>query len=493
MSNNGYISQAQKLIQVFSGISSTEDLVIFVAGTDGMLACCQELIDQYDRNTQLPLIQDIGKLCVATGVLPGALFAEVRKVLLALNRFHDSGQDHYGVLGLQSNASVEEIKKTYRRLSKMYHPDRNLDAADGGKRFMEISGAYHALMINSGKRRTEGNVPWRKRIGHGPGMSHRKERKFFLILVIVLVVSLSCFSIYLSARYTRQAALSQLPSYTMAKEKRNSTTAPQPGEDTSGGATVENIDTAPATPDTLPPDGEQIPIDKAEQEAADQLYQLAPDPPRPPAPEPESEPDRTLAQAPATATATAAVKQVTAPEPAAPLQTISVNEALPAAAVRKEIRVASAGDKPAKKEERSPAAEESNDMRPTPDNPPAEQGDGSELIKGVINNYAEHYNKRELASFLNLFAESATENGQPVAKMGDQYRSLFDHTRAINMQIHDASWKQVEAGFLIRGRFNANYTYNDGRTKEHMGDISFSLVNDQGELKIQTLEYVFRE
>lgn len=487
MSDNGYISQAQKLIQVFSGISSTEDLVIFVAGTDGMLTFCQELIDQYDRNTQLPLIQDVGKICAAKGVLPGALFAEARKVLLALNRFHDSGQDPYGVLGLKSDASVEEIKKAYRSLSKEYHPDRNLDAADGGKRFMEISGAYHALMINSGKRKTEENAPWRKKMGHGPGISYHKERKFFLILVIILVVSLTGFSIYLSARYTRQAALSQLPSYTMAKENGNTATAPHAMGEPSGGATAENTDAAPNPSENPSPGEEQPGTVTADPETGDRLYQFAPDPARPLTPESESEPDRTIAQAPTKATA--ATKPAAALATVAAEQIVSMNEPPPPAAAREKIQATPAAATPTTKREKFSAAEEPGDMP----EPPDEKPESSELIKVVINHYAEHYNKRELASFLNLFAEGATENGQLVAKLGDQYRSLFDHTRAINMQIHDASWQPYEAGFRLRGRFNANYTYNDGRSNEHIGDISFYLVDDRGQLKIQSLEYMFRE
>ena len=33
----------------------------------------------------------------------------------------------YSVLGLDENASQDEIKKSYRRLSLKYHPDKNHD------------------------------------------------------------------------------------------------------------------------------------------------------------------------------------------------------------------------------------------------------------------------------------------------------------------------------------------------------------------------------
>ena len=38
-------------------------------------------------------------------------------------------RDFYDILGVSKDASQDEIKKAYRRLSKKYHPDLN-DAAD---------------------------------------------------------------------------------------------------------------------------------------------------------------------------------------------------------------------------------------------------------------------------------------------------------------------------------------------------------------------------
>jgi DnaJ family protein B protein 4 len=51
---------------------------------------------------------------------------------------------HYEILGIDSDASEQEIRKAYRALSLKYHPDKNSDE-DATKRFHEISTAYDIL------------------------------------------------------------------------------------------------------------------------------------------------------------------------------------------------------------------------------------------------------------------------------------------------------------------------------------------------------------
>jgi len=53
-------------------------------------------------------------------------------------------QDYYEVLGLPRNASDEEIKKTFRKLAKLYHPDRNSEPGAEDK-FKEINEAHQVL------------------------------------------------------------------------------------------------------------------------------------------------------------------------------------------------------------------------------------------------------------------------------------------------------------------------------------------------------------
>ena len=54
-------------------------------------------------------------------------------------------KDFYEILGVQKNASDDEIKKSYRKLAMKYHPDRNKDDKESERKFKEATAAYEAL------------------------------------------------------------------------------------------------------------------------------------------------------------------------------------------------------------------------------------------------------------------------------------------------------------------------------------------------------------
>ena len=60
-------------------------------------------------------------------------------------------RDYYEVLGVQKNASQDEIKAQYRKLALKFHPDRN-KSSDAGEHFKEISEAY-AILSDAEKRK----------------------------------------------------------------------------------------------------------------------------------------------------------------------------------------------------------------------------------------------------------------------------------------------------------------------------------------------------
>lgn len=82
-------------------------------------------------------------------------------------------KDYYGILQTEPSATLQEIRKAYRKLAHQYHPDKNPGDVYAAVRFAEIKEAYEVLTNPSkkeyylqqrwynqsiGKRRTEGII-----------------------------------------------------------------------------------------------------------------------------------------------------------------------------------------------------------------------------------------------------------------------------------------------------------------------------------------------
>ncbi len=54
-------------------------------------------------------------------------------------------KDYYKILGVDRNATLDEIKKAYRKLAQKYHPDRNPGNKEAEEKFKDINEAYEVL------------------------------------------------------------------------------------------------------------------------------------------------------------------------------------------------------------------------------------------------------------------------------------------------------------------------------------------------------------
>jgi len=91
-------------------------------------------------------------------------------------------KDYYEILEVDRDAGEEEIRRSFRRLARQYHPDKTGNDRDAEERFKEINEAYEVLGDSARRRRydefnhTWFNSPsaedaWREFSGSGPEAS----------------------------------------------------------------------------------------------------------------------------------------------------------------------------------------------------------------------------------------------------------------------------------------------------------------------------------
>lgn len=82
-------------------------------------------------------------------------------------------RDYYEVLGLEKSASDEEIKKSYRKLAKQYHPDLHPGDKECEEKFKEIGEAYEVLSDPDKKAKYDqyGHAAFDPNAGFGGGFS----------------------------------------------------------------------------------------------------------------------------------------------------------------------------------------------------------------------------------------------------------------------------------------------------------------------------------
>src|SRR6266700_2127848 len=77
-------------------------------------------------------------------------------------------RDYYGVLEVAEGATTDEIKKAFRRLAKLHHPDRNPNNPQASERFKEINEAHDVLSDPEKRRKYDQLRKYGAYAGTGP-------------------------------------------------------------------------------------------------------------------------------------------------------------------------------------------------------------------------------------------------------------------------------------------------------------------------------------
>lgn len=89
-------------------------------------------------------------------------------------------KDFYETLGIEKNASADDIKKAYRKLALKYHPDRNPGNKEAEEKFKEISAAYEVLSDEKKRKQYDqlGHEAFTS-AGHGGGADYQRAQDIF--------------------------------------------------------------------------------------------------------------------------------------------------------------------------------------------------------------------------------------------------------------------------------------------------------------------------
>ncbi|DAZ95126.1 TPA: hypothetical protein N0F65_009757 [Lagenidium giganteum] len=144
--------------------------------------------------------------CLNLLVLAALWYGLYRMAILLKDDSEIKSFDPFAILGIASGASEREIKRAYRKMSLLYHPDKNIGDAVAEQKFMLVAKAYEALTDEVAKANYEkyGNPDGRQALQLSIGLPTflldpaNHNIVLFLYLIVLVVAIPSCVAIWYS-------------------------------------------------------------------------------------------------------------------------------------------------------------------------------------------------------------------------------------------------------------------------------------------------------
>uniref|UniRef100_K3WHY4 J domain-containing protein n=1 Tax=Globisporangium ultimum (strain ATCC 200006 / CBS 805.95 / DAOM BR144) TaxID=431595 RepID=K3WHY4_GLOUD len=139
-------------------------------------------------------------------VLAGLWYGLYQMAILLKDDSEIKSFDPFAILGIAAGASEREIKRAYRKMSLIYHPDKNIGDAVAEQKFMLVAKAYEALTDEVAKANYEkfGNPDGRQALQLSIGLPTflldpaNHNIVLFLYLIILVIAIPSCVALWYS-------------------------------------------------------------------------------------------------------------------------------------------------------------------------------------------------------------------------------------------------------------------------------------------------------
>ncbi|HHL34125.1 MAG TPA: hypothetical protein ENJ30_07155 [Desulfobulbaceae bacterium] len=199
----------QQLVKTLAGNTATEELIAFVADNDGMLRSCRIFLSTLQGENDFP--GWFRHACQQRKLDPERVVKEIRRLLQIFRPEDTRDEELYTVLGLAPDATLAEVKKAFRHLSRLYHPDSSSSGSGDSARFIAVCQAYKTILAKEAnkqdQRQNRGSAgPWIYRKKRDP---FSEQKKKYIILVSTLSVALGVVSILAPFIYKKHVMLSQ--------------------------------------------------------------------------------------------------------------------------------------------------------------------------------------------------------------------------------------------------------------------------------------------
>ncbi len=113
-----------------------------------------------------------------------------------------------------------------------------------------------------------------------------------------------------------------------------------------------------------------------------------------------------------------------------------------------------------------------------------------EEVKQFFSRYVERYNQKDLEGFFSLFSKKATQNRQnKVEDIRKVYSDFFNQSERIRYHLFDIKTEIYQNALEVRARYELVQTLKQGGDRVWKGTIRWTLVKENGVLKILSLEY----